>query len=129
MFNLFKRWFSRDVKTDTPKLMPESKFVVTVTETEIINQRPDGKVERVALANLKAVIIETNDSGPWSTDVWWMLIGSTPGSGCILPLGCTGEKEMLTALQNLPGFDNEIFMRAMTSTTNQRFLCWKVNSG
>jgi hypothetical protein len=123
--NLFKRLFSRDVKTNKPRLMPESKFVVTVTETEIVNQRPDGKVERVALADLKAVIIETNDSGPFGVDVLWMLLGSK--SGCIVPLGCTGEAKLIAAVHDLPGFDTETFIRAMTSTTNERFVCWKAN--
>ena len=49
--------------------MSEASFVVTVSETEIVNHRPEGTVERVVLADLKAVLIETNDSGPWGADV------------------------------------------------------------
>jgi hypothetical protein len=106
---------------------PEAAFVVRLSGNEIINQRPDGQVERIALANLKAVIIETNDSGPWGTDVWWILVGNEK-TGCVFPGGASGEKEILEAVQKLPGFDNEVFIEAMGSTANQRFLCWTADT-
>jgi len=105
--------------------MSEASFVVTVSETEIVNHRPEGTVERVALAELKAVLIETNDSGPWGADVWWILLGSGLESGCVFPGGATGEQDVLERLQQLPGFDNEAVIKAMGSTDHQRFLCWQ----
>ena len=104
----------------------ESAFVVTVTETEIVNRRPNGAVERVALEDLRAIIIETNDSGPFAPDVWWLLIGSSEKkSGCVFPQGATGHDDVLAFAQKLPGFDNRMFIQAMTSTENNRFLCWR----
>ncbi len=106
-------------------LQPEARFSVVVTDTEIINHRPEGKIERVAFADLLAVIIETNDSGPLGTDVWWILVGRSAGSGCVFPGGATGEKQAVEALQRLPGFDNEEFIKAMTCVENARFVLWR----
>jgi hypothetical protein len=103
----------------------QSKFTVTLTDTEIISRRPDGKTERVALNDLKAIMIETNDSGPFAVDVWWLLLGSNRESSCIFPMGAEGEDTFLAFAQKLPGFDNQAFIQAMQSTENQRFLCWR----
>src|SRR5215471_11714160 len=106
--------------------LAESAFVVTVTETEIVNRRPNGEIERVALEDLSAILIETNDSGPFGPDVWWLLLGSSKKkSGCVFPQGATGEDDVLAFAQKLPGFDNRMLMRAMLSTDNERFLCWR----
>ncbi len=102
---------------------PESRFVVRVTRTEVICERPDGKIERVAWNDLQSVEVITTDDGPFAPDVYWVLIGST--GGCAVPQGATGDRELLEKLQALPGFDNESFIRAMGSTDHARFLCWQ----
>lgn len=102
---------------------PEAQFIVRLTDAGVSCHRPDGLVESVAWADLRAVLIETNDSGPFLMDVFWILIGSQ--SGCVVPQGATGEDELLGRLQQLPGFDNQALIDAMLSTDNQRFLCWE----
>ncbi|MDQ3813865.1 MAG: hypothetical protein M3347_07920, partial [Armatimonadota bacterium] len=66
-------------------LDPESRYIVTVSETEVSCQHPDGLIETVRWDDLRAVVIETNDSGPWLADVWWILVGTQ--SGCVIPQG------------------------------------------
>ena len=105
-------------------LWSECQFRVEVNETEIVSHRPGGKIERVAFADLRAVIIETNDLGPVAPDVLWILLGDRPESGCVYPQGATGEQDAMNALLKLPGFDYEQFFRAMKSTDNASFLCW-----
>lgn len=107
------------------KLMPESTVIVEVTQSGIVVHRPEGTVEAMDFADLGAVIIETNDTGPWGIDVWWILVGKDLKGGCIYPGGATGEMEALHALQNLPGFDNEAVIHAASSCENSRFLCWE----
>jgi hypothetical protein len=106
------------------ELWPECQFIVEVNETEIVNHRPGGKIERIAFADLRAVIIETNDKGPFAPDVFWILLGDHPEIGCVYPQGATGEQEAMKALLKLPGFDIEQLLRAMKSTDNTSFLCW-----
>ena len=84
---------------------------------------PNGDAEAVAWDDLQAVLIETNDEGPFAPDLFWILVGR-PG-GCILPQGAAGEDELLRRLQALDGFDNDAVSAAMSSTENQPVLCWK----
>lgn len=104
----------------------ESKWVVTVSENEISCVRPNGIVESLTWDELEVVAIETTDEGPFVADVFWLLAGAT--SGCVVPLGATGEDLMLKRLQTLPGFDNETLTKAMSSTSNARFVLWRKNA-
>jgi hypothetical protein len=128
---LFRLWDSSNRKVKCPDgngLYPECLFVVSVDATEIVVTRPNGQVERLALSEINEVAIVTNDSGPWGTDVWWYLLGRNEKSGCVFPGGATGENMVLEMVQQLPGFNNEVFIQAMGSTSNARFTCWRANA-
>ncbi len=112
------RFFRRKRKPDRVSVTPE---VVT-------RFRPDGVQETVRWEDLAEVGIITTDEGPWSEDVFWLLIGSDGTSGCAVPQGAEGANELLAALQKLPGFDNKTVIEAMGSTSNARFVCWKRNA-
>jgi len=101
----------------------EETFIVELSENAIICRSPNGLVETVTWDNLQAVILETNDLGPFAPDVFLLLIGDK--GDCLIPAGATGEEELLERLQKLERFDNEAFIKAMTSTNKQRFLCWQ----
>jgi hypothetical protein len=96
---------------------------VVVDERGVTCRRPGGTVEAVAWADLRAVEILTTDEGPWSEDVFWVLHGR--GGGCVVPQEAEGSNALLERLQQLPGFDNAAVIRAMGSTENARFPCWK----
>ena len=110
------------------RLEPESRFVVTVDPDRFVCRRPSGDQESVRWDELEVVIIETNDTGPWGCDVWWILGGREAKSGCVIPQGATGEKELLEMLQRLPGFDNQALIDAMCCVHNKRFLCWRASA-
>ena len=123
MLDWLKRMFSPG---NVPsRLQPESQYVITVNENEVRCQRPSGETESVTWDDLDAVIVETNDTGPWGADVLWLLFGKNGSSGCVIPQGATGEQTLLNKLQSLPGFDNEQLIAAMSCTDNQKFLCWR----
>ncbi len=49
---------------------PEARFTVEVTaDDEIVCRAPKQAEQRIKMADLAAVYIETNDSGPWGADV------------------------------------------------------------
>lgn len=102
-------------------MQPEESYIVSMSGDRVRCTRPDGVVETIELSDLDAVYVETNDSGPWGIDVWWILAGSDPQGGCVFPLGATGEQRVLERLEQLPGFK----IQGMNSTSNQRFTCWK----
>jgi hypothetical protein len=101
----------------------ESRFVVRISDTEIVCERPDGKVERVDWADLRKVEIVTTADGPFAPDVFWVLHGAE--GGCAVPQGATGDTQLLERLQALPGFDHGTCIQAMSSTSFRRFLCWQ----
>jgi hypothetical protein len=87
--------------------------------------RPDGLVERVGWADLKAVIIKTTTDGPFGDDFFWMLVGNGLKSGCVVPSESVGCDRLLKRLQQLPGFDNWLVVRACQSTQDNQFLVWE----
>lgn len=118
---LLSRW--RSVRASGGELRPESEYSVSIAPDAIEVRSPDGHTECVLLADLREVVVETNDTGPWGADVWWHLIGNA--SRTAYPQGATGESMVLEALQKLPGFDHRELIRAMGSTANATFICWR----
>jgi hypothetical protein len=109
----------------TDSAQPEASYVVHLSDKDVRCDRPDGRIERVAWDDLQAVIIHTTADGPALPDVFWILVGTSKDSGCVIPHGATGDAALLERLQKLPGFDNEAFIRSMSSTDDQKFLCWQ----
>lgn len=105
------------------RLEPESRFVVRLSDSEVVCERPDGRVERVGWMDLQKVEVVLTGDGPLAPDVFWVLHGAE--GGCAVPQGATGDSQLLERLQALPGFDNHAFIEAMSSTSDRRFLCWQ----
>jgi hypothetical protein len=77
---------------------------------------------------VNGVAIETNDSGPWGADFWWLLEGQAVR--CTFPQGATGELEAVAQLSTrFPSFDYEAVLQANHCTSNARFVCWDHRMG
>ena len=77
------------------------------------------------LARLHAIVVETNDTGPFGDDCWWQLhqdANSVPD--CAFPQSAVGSQAVIDALTALPGFDHMAMLIAMGSTDNARFAVW-----
>jgi hypothetical protein len=107
--------------------MPESLCIVELTASGVSCSRPDKTVESVRWDDLQCVEILNTDEGPFRPDVFWILHGSK--GGCVIPQGATGERQFLERLQKLPGFDNKALIKAMSVTTNNRTICWRLTTG
>ncbi len=92
----------------------EHFVIVTFDDFEIKCQRSSGLVEQVAWDDLQAVLIQTTADGPFSDDVFWVLVGQN--GGCVVPAGAQGADDLLARLQTLPDFDNETVIAAMSCT-------------
>jgi hypothetical protein len=100
---------------------PEARFVVEVTaDDEIVCRAPKQAEQRIRIADLGAVYAETNDTGPWGADVWWLLQDKAGQMKVAFPQLATGEWAVLRRLRLLPGFE----VRGMNSAENARFMCW-----
>jgi hypothetical protein len=106
-------------------LNPEAHWTVTAFDDRIEAVDPKGEVHAVAFADLSGVMIETNDTGPIGTDVWWLLFGADSRLACTFPQGADGEEEAVARLIGLPGFDREAMILALASTTNAVFPVWR----
>jgi len=104
-------------------LMPEANFIAEFDEKEVRCTRPDGKIEKIAWEEINSIFIITTDEGPFVCDWYWIFEGSD--SGCAVPQGATGEKELLEKIQSLPNFNNQAILDASPSTDNAKFVCWK----
>lgn len=78
---------------------------------------------QINLNDITTVVIETTDSGPIEDDFFMVLINKNieikiPGS--------EGKfNEILNRLQQLNGFNNELFIEACSCVKNKRFVCWE----
>lgn len=108
-----------------PKPHPEQRFVVGVTAAdEIVCRAPGQAPQSIGMADLGAVYVETNNSGPWGSDLWWLLDDKNGRTKVTFPQLATGEEAVLDRLSLLPGFQ----MQGMHSVENARFLCWSVDA-
>ena len=104
--------------------MFERQVLVHVDDEGVSATYPDGRVEAIAWPAVECIAIETNDSGPWGADVWWILAGS--GKSCTFPGGATGELEALAEFRKrFSNFSDEKVTDAMRCTSNAQFVCWR----
>jgi len=124
MFQRLTAWLRRRRQERREALLFERKVIVSFDESGISAAFPEGPTEAIAWAEVQRVAIETNDSGPWGADFWWLLEGET--RRCAYPQGATGELEaMATFPSKFPGFSQAAVIAANGSTSNARFLCWE----
>jgi len=85
LWNIFK-------KKREERLNPESRWALSLRDGAVELTIPDGESQRVQLNELTGVAVETNDTGPWGADVWWLLFGKDDKVAVAFPQGSTGEK-------------------------------------
>ena len=78
---------------------------------------------RVSWAELERVAIRTTEDGPFSEDLFWVLVGSR-GTGFVIPSALVPDR-LVERLQQLPGFDNGAVIEAMQSVTENVFVLWR----
>jgi len=118
------RWFSQK-QNMRGALMPESKWHVECDGDVLRVTDDQGGVKQLLKSDLTGAIIETNDTGPWGADVWWLLFGADDRVAVAYPQGATDEDAMLNYLMALPGFDHTQMTEAMRSTGNAVFPVWR----
>ncbi|MBX9880876.1 MAG: hypothetical protein K2X73_02770 [Sphingomonas sp.] len=107
------------------RLHPESLWHVAADAYGFRATDQTGKTMVAPRENLAAIVIETNDSGPWGADLWWLLYGVEGKLICGFPEGATGEESVVHELQSLSGFDNVEMTKAMGCTSNATFIVWR----
>lgn len=95
---------------------------VTVSDDAVEVKARGQRRQRIEWAHLSEVAVRTTPGGPWREDVFFLL-SDDRGGGVVVPQ--TESSELLERLQRLPGFDNRELVRAMGSTEDELFVCWR----
>lgn len=117
MFERLRKLFQRRPQP------PEYRLQVSSTDVALIDRA--GAATTIGWNELGAVVIETNDSGPWGDDVMWHIFAADMVRCLIVPQSVEGDRELLRVLQQIPDFDNAAVVAAMGSTSVDAFLCWE----
>jgi hypothetical protein len=80
---------------------------------------------RLNVADLRRVVVATDDSGPSDFDVVFLLYSEEPSPVGLFPIQATGTQEFVEWLQTLPGFQDRELARAMGSTSVKRFTVYE----
>ncbi|HEX4973923.1 MAG TPA: hypothetical protein VJ323_14385 [Bryobacteraceae bacterium] len=124
MFGNVITWFRRKREERRSALMFERQVVVKFDDAGIAAAYPGGEVQSISWSEVQCVAIETNDSGPWGADLWWLLEGGP--NRCAYPGGARGEQEALAEYpKRFSGFRDAAVIEAMGCTSNARFVCWQ----
>ena len=102
-------------------------ITVDIDDEWIVCRRGLTNRQAVRWSDLKAVLIETTDQGPFQNDLFWVLVGET--SRCVVPQEAEGAQELLARLQSLAGFDNNAVVEAMGTAESKTFMCWRKPEG
>jgi hypothetical protein len=118
------QWFKKWRANRRAAIMFERAVVVRTDDIGISVVYPNGETQSIEWRNVERIVIETNDSGPWGADFWWLIEGND--SRCAYPGGATGDIEALKTFPKwFPGFSDEIVIKANGCTSNAKFICWE----
>ena len=124
MFEKIAAWIAKKKEERAEAVMFERAVIVRMDDQGISSTYPDGTVQAISWQDVQCVAIETNDSGPWGADVWWLLEGQD--NHCTYPQGATGDPEALEEYpKRFADFSHEAVIKAMGCTSNARFVCWE----
>lgn len=70
------------------------------------------------------MIVRVIPEGPGGEDVFFMLAGPN-GTGAAVPSGDPAADALLERLQLLPGFDNDRFVQALTTASDEAYVVWE----
>ncbi len=126
MFKWIKSLFSKNSSNKSQigqsSKSPYAAVKVWFDEERAWSHWPDKEPQSAAWSELIGVAVETTDQGPFVEDVWWHL--ATKEGVVTYPSEATGAGELLKRLQDIPTFNNERLIQAMSSTSNQTFILW-----
>ena len=128
MFKSVADWWKDKRQKRRNALMLERQVVVSYNDSLVSATFPSGDTQSIAWSDVDCLAIETNDSGPWGADVWWLLESAT--IRVAYPQGATGDSEMCEQFSiRFPGFSDLTVIQALGCTSNARFVCWQRGNG
>ena len=110
----------KDLYKQKPKMPPR----VAYNDSTVSVSTTRDEVESLTWDALQSVRIRTTSQGPQPEDVFWVLAGAD-GTELRIPSQAQGMARLLERLQQLPGFDHNAVMEAVTCSDDQGVVCWQ----
>ena len=105
----------------TGRLGVERRVEVAADEVRCLEE---GEVtQRVAWADIQQIAVVTSAAGPVDEDMYWVLFG-LDGHSVAVPLALANDELVGRALK-LPGFNQELLVKALGSTSPAKFIVWE----
>lgn len=108
-------------KTDN---LPKTKVICDDIGLQVIH--PNGNVESAKWDEIIKVSVITTDQGPVSDDVFLVLFKQE--KGCLVPSEAIGHNDVFEKVSKFDGFNYSKYIEAMSSASNNEFVCWQKNS-
>ncbi len=102
-------------------------WTVTIEDGIIVTSDGQGDVRRAANAELRQIVVATDDSGPFDYDVVFLLYASATEPVGVFPLEAEGRDMFVKWLLGLPGARERQLAEAMGSTQVARLVVWSVD--
>jgi hypothetical protein len=107
---------------------PLTKWSVRFEGHEIAMSDGLETTHRFPVRELRRVVVQTDDSGPWGADVLYFLFTEQPQPAGVFPIEAQGCQEFVQWLSGLPGYRDRELARAMASTDVARFVVYEAES-
>lgn len=102
-----------------------SRWSVAFDGDCIVTSNGLGTTRKLPTAELRKVVVVTDDSGPWGADVLYFLFTGDTDPAAVFPLEAQGRQNFVEWLGKLPGYDERELARAMGSTSVAEFVVFQ----
>jgi hypothetical protein len=109
-------------KTRDWNTSPLAKWSVPFEGHDIATSDGTETTHRLPIRELRKVIVQTDDSGPWGADVLYFLFAEDAHPAGVFPIEAQGCQEFVNWLSTLPGNRDRELARAMASTDVAKFV-------
>ena len=100
---------------------PACPWSVQVVDGIIRTSDGQGTTRELAVDDLRAVVVATDDSGPWGDDFVFLLYNERIDPVGLFPLEATGRADFVEWLSQQPGYSDSELHKASGSTSVARF--------
>ncbi len=106
---------------------PLRQWSVRLVDGAIITSDGQATTRSLKVADLRKVVVATDDSGPWGADVMFLLYEDSSEPVGIFPLEAEGCDDFVGWLANQSGYRERELANAMGSTSVARFTVFEAD--
>jgi hypothetical protein len=109
------------IRRKLASLAAASRWSVQVADGVIRTSDGQGTTRELPVAQLKAVVVATGDSGPWGDDFVFLLYDEAGDLAGLFPIEAEGRDAFVEWLGQQPGYSDDELRKASGCTSVARF--------